>query len=740
MGAEFVPKAAQPQKRPAAGAEIAVPGAHGTASSRSRPAGGGPVDLGLPETGALPGLSGGATRIRRAVGSSDQAATAAPGGERVIRREIGTVPAPYRPLQKGETATPAVPRPAPQLGPSTSLEDFAANAAKDYKRYVDNDDVMLDLLLGPFEANWFKAKACLTMGQWPPQCGTNVPPHEVGVKLMHALVRMRKAKWTEFVTTVVKPQFRERMAMFGAIQGPLTDLPKMPPARAKGDASPPTDRPLGRHSVANPAALGVDLQSDLDLQAKKDADAKTGKNLQEIFDSVGAEAVTSDVDLASGGSNSELGVQFVNSRFRTHFKPGRVIPYDPGTVFDINLYASDWIHGETETGRTAVDGGQKVTLTPGAEVPEMTGADTATRDRRMEVWSLVKVRRNLSDEEWQTYTGTITRSLQGPELVAMQGKLDEADREYRKFEANVTQRQQAMMASIQAQEQAFFHRRPSAFGAANAGFAGDAHTTRASNAIYEETLQTVKELRLRIKTLQAAPVKNDALISSLGVQLADKIAEALTYANEVYATEGAVQHTVLKQGSAKKAEKLNVKEVDYALRPELYLQSVNENVGDALHSLHHFEDVPPYAVYRAGKYLARLCDAASLLLGSGAPALPNFARIKEIADKSVQLKKKKTNLRDVRGRTFGIPESRAHGVSKLQEKEPDRIYDVEGDPDFVRADGFFGGFDPSQATAMRALIIEFGAAVPKALSDKRADEERAARAAKETREQVASTS
>ena len=597
---------------------------------------------------------------------------------------------------------------------------------------------MLDILLGPFEANWFKAKACLTMGQWPKHCKVT-PEHEVGVKLMDALVRMRKAKWTEFVTTVVQPQFRERMAMFGAIQGPLVDHPKMPPARSVQDmATAPKDHPPDSHGVADPASLGVDLQADLDDQQKKDAGVDGAKSLQSIFPSVGAEAVTSDVDLASGGSNSELGVQFVNSRFRTHFVPGRVIPYDPGTVFDINLYASDWIHGVAGEESSQVAAGTKVTITPRAEVPNMSADDTAERSRRMEVWSLVKVRRNLTDKEWETYAGTIVSSLHGDEAIVMHDKLAEADDEHEKFKAAVEARQRKMMASITAQEQAFFHSRPTAFDEeeATAHFAADAHATRASNAIYEEHLQKVKELRLQIRELQADPVKNAAEISTLGRQVADKIAEALTYANEVYATEGAVQHTVLKQGAAKEAGKRGVAEVDYALGPELYVQSVNENVGDAIHSLHHFEDVPPYAVYRAGKYLSRLCDAAKLLLGERVGTLPDSEEIHEIATLSVALKKKTTVLKDERTRKFGIPESRAGGMKDSMEKEDDRTYNIEGDPDFVRGDDFFGKFKDSDAKKVKAMIIAFGAAVPKALAEQRAEKERLAQAAEEKRKQV----
>ena len=69
------------------------------------------------------------------------------------------------------------------------------------------------------------------------------------------------------------------------------------------------------------------------------------------------------------------------------------------------------------------------------------------------------------------------------------------------------------------------------------------------------------------------------------------------------------------------------------------------------------------------------------------------------------------------------------------EKEDDRTYNIEGDPDFVRGDDFFGKFKDPDAKKVRAMVIVFGAAVPKALAEQRAEKERLARAA-ETREQV----
>ena len=444
------------------------------------------------------------------------------------------------------------------------------------------------------------------------------------------------------------------------------------------------------------------MQGDVDLQSDLDAHAADTKALQKIFDSVGAEAVTSDVDLASGGSNSELGVQFVNSRFRTHFARGRVIPYDPGTVFDINVYASDWIHGSSKV----VDDGGTRTITPAAEVAGMSEDDQLRRTQKMEVWSLVKVRRNLSDDEWATYRAKTLAGLTDEAAhAAMEKKLLDADTEHTKFRTKVEQRQALMLASLTAQEKKFFGGRDKAFGKHD-HYAEDAAFTRAANAIYEETLQEVKEIRLRIEKLRAAPLENEAAISNLGVVLGDKIAEALTYANEVYATEGAVQHTVLKQGAGKKLDELKAEKktahltsLEYDLKPELYLQAVNENIGDSLHSIEHFKNVPRYAVYRAGKYLARLCDATTLLLGANKAAVPWYGDLVTIGTESVRVKKIKSG-------------------------------DIEGDPKFVDDDAFFKKYGAGDLDGVRSKIIEFGAEIPKLMAAKQASE-KAARAAAE---------
>lgn len=63
---------------------------------------------------------------------------------------------------------------------------------------------------------------------------------------------------------------------------------------------------------------------------------------------------------------------------------------------------------------------------------------------------------------------------------------------------------------------------------------------------------------------------------------------------------------------------------------------MNEKLGDVLHSLNHYAEDPAYAVYRAGKYLNRLCEAAAELLEtSKLYSLPGFEKLNKIGLMSV---------------------------------------------------------------------------------------------------------
>jgi len=53
----------------------------------------------------------------------------------------------------------------------------------------------------------------------------------------------------------------------------------------------------------------------------------------------------------------------------------------------------------------------------------------------------------------------------------------------------------------------------------------------------------------------------------------------------------------------------DAKEVKFKFNNYVLTESVIENAGDALHSLHFYKEYPAYAVYRSGKYLLRMIQS-----------------------------------------------------------------------------------------------------------------------------------
>ena len=462
--------------------------------------------------------------------------------------------------------------------------------------YLD-DASLLDILKRPFESNWFKAKACLAMGQWPSGIVTEskpAPSHEACLHLMQSLVDMRGREWKKFYDT---------------------------------------NLPLAKTTL--------------------------GDDTLEIPEPDGSQSVTSDLDLSIKGKKSEAAVTFFNKKFKEVF----AVPFEPGTVFDINMYSLDWMHGPVETleaggtpdNRTAIITPQKE-----ANLPDLGVEDLKKKAAGQEHWSYVKIMRNMSGTQIGEYKTQVLAAFTpaSPEHVAMGKKLDAAELQTATFKAEVAAKATSMLTKFNEDKRVVgLIKSRSAFkDAADEHNSADhydkqALEMRASNAIYQAKVQEVKALRVRIEKLKATPAVVDEeakSIENLSLELANKIAEALTYANEVYASEGAVLHTVYgKQKAKKKKEeyaktegKKHIKDVKIALSPDQYMQSLNENVGDSLHSLTHFEHLPQYAVFRAGKYLDRMCDAADALFLAKAGELTHYAALRKLGTKAAEEKDK----------------------------------------------------------------------------------------------------
>jgi hypothetical protein len=455
-----------------------------------------------------------------------------------------------------------------------------------------NDNVLLDVLKEPLESNWFKAKEVLTADSWPGIGQEQIPPHIHSIALMQALVNMRGRVWQKFSLNVMRE--------------------KIKPA-------------LEKKKLANNKLKDLNIEGD---------------NFG-LKDSVGSESVTSDIDLSAKGENTELGVAIINQEFRAIYNQ------EPGAFFDINVYSSDWMFlgdqiKSTNEGEYLVKPKEEFDLSPEAKVK---------KNDQNEVWSMVKIRRNMDPSDWVAYKNSVLLDLPESESVNMQRKFMDAELEYNTFKITVEQaiveaENAAQEETTKATSQKIAKQKKSAFQQDGEDHhAAAALEMQVSNKQYEKIIEQVKILRLQISKLKAIGINGGDEVETLILQMHNQISRGLTYANEVYATQGAVLHTVYgKQGAKKDLAKMKGKKnlageditsVKYQLSKEMYLQSMNENVGDTLHSLHHFEHDPQYAVYRAGKYIDRLCDAVKELIGDEALKISVFGRLFEIANNSV---------------------------------------------------------------------------------------------------------
>ena len=436
------------------------------------------------------------------------------------------------------------------------------------------DDELKKLLLGPFEADWSKAKECLLFEKWPQSVKVKAPPHDAGLKLMAELVRMRSVICNGVATTT------------------QTGI---------------------RSQLQNEQILPKELERAFKEEARTGTDEQHFKPLT----STGAEKLTSDIDVASNGLNTEIGVRLFNAKFRETLG----VVWDPATVFDYNIYAADWIFPDNFIAVPTKD--KPTELTPR---PEHILADSKVNDQLqaeraaiLEKAALLHLRRSCTALEWSDYLKQ--RAGEGAAVVA---RLQSVNTQFNAFSAEVAAKIAQLRPTIPQPQGSLW---PSYYYE-------EALETRARNEIYTTRLLRVKALRLGYKQLANSNDEQKKLL--LAKQQTEALTEALYFANEVYATEGATLHATqaLQKVAKAKAEK---RTLVVHLTAAHYEQAFHENVGDALHSLNHYESTPAYAAYRAGKYIERMLIAGEVLVRADTTDA-NYKLLKALADQAAKVK------------------------------------------------------------------------------------------------------
>lgn len=390
--------------------------------------------------------------------------------------------------------------------------------------------------------------------------------------------------------------------------------------------------------------------------------AELGSDKLTEWAAAGSSSLTSDIDVNLKGTDTQEAVKTFNRLFKADGWN-----YEAGIVYDVNVYALDFMHKEfifgkgmvekksrgiieetqdlhgnvlkkenTVTGKTVMNNTGRVKGLAAKEGARSglaeggydgTNIDIIAADAKdQDIWTHVKTRLYMNPAEWNAhctaiemsqetkakvdarflnYTQTLKNKMLALSPVSrVETEIDASDlgiNELEKFALGATPKKGGAMANeIQHTESSDL-------------------IMQASNRVYEEKLQLIKQLRATLKNQIAqydailnsnfghvpedkkeeAKLINSAIEMNLQL-LRNLLAEASLYANEAYITDGAVNHAVVGTQIGlkirqKKSESKN---------------AVVENLADTLKEISRHGDTLGEAAFKSGKYLYRLTDAA----------------------------------------------------------------------------------------------------------------------------------
>jgi hypothetical protein len=395
------------------------------------------------------------------------------------------------------------------------------------------------------------------------------------------------------------------------------------------------------------------------------------------WSAAGSTSLTSDIDVNLKGEATELAV----AEFNRQFTQVDGWPYEAGVVYDVNVYALDFLHAPRGVAPPAP--GPRLIGEEGKREGRPQGGirDAAIRavdTTNQEEWSLLKVRLYMTEAQWRGYKHSVDP------LDARNGTWNSVERKYDDYRRTLVDEMKALTGSrLPLAPRAGQTGVESIHSAASrlVGGGGARHdreaqienlTIGASNRIYERKLQDVARLRQRLKGQiawyehalrsghQRIARRIERQVDQLVADLRDALSEAALYSNEAYLTSGAVNHTVvgLQIGAGISQTKANA------------LQAVNENLGDSLKEMSRHGGSLGEAAFKAGKYMWRLADAAIDMGVRTADVRRLYRAGYEIAN----VIKKRTGV-DQHGlsadevqRELEIPDRRRRGVLLLKRK------------------------------------------------------------------------
>lgn len=354
-----------------------------------------------------------------------------------------------------------------------------------------------------------------------------------------------------------------------------------------------------------------------------------------VSKSVGSTDMTSDYDITvgiTGGdvSGAELdAIQQFNDDIRLSFGQ------QPGTVFDTNVYAKDFLALNADDQRLPLPAN-------GAAMYQM-------MVEGQDIGALIKQRRYMSKDQWDAFQDHVEAGVEAlnPAAKALAVyRYESADHSYL-----------LKLAELLAE----FQRRADPKASATYGTAYAQAQADVDKAVTEQCLSrgerlilkqaarpdyVLSQFLLRYKVLcweHSHPdlvlwANNDLYVAQMreiradqqqgvlqrqpaaaAVRVSDQISSAIFFASEAYLSEGALRHVVDGVQAANAKPGMKPDEKTAAIRGALMgltadqlLQSMNEQFGDFLKDFAHYGDAPEF-LFRGAKYLQRLFEALGVL-------------------------------------------------------------------------------------------------------------------------------
>lgn len=432
--------------------------------------------------------------------------------------------------------------------------------------------------------------------------------------------------------------------------------------------------------------------------------------------SAGSQSLTSDIDVNLKGAGSIPAVGLFNKLFKT--KLGWAL--DAGTVYDVNVYAQDFMTPSAGGGKPFDKNAAENTITPVQEVEELNASDQTDSlgfeafALNQDVWSLVKMRIYMSDSEWNTYKQEMLQNARGDgsddgiaREIQTQAQLDDAEDYYQDYKENL----EAKIHNIDQSSETIYQNMREALAQGNRYLSDHQQEASkkmiAANLIYEEKLKEVSKLRQElqnIRVLQETPFSEVQIsyIKELGIKLKNALSEAIVYSNEAYFTQGAVHFAVIGQQIGGGKSKLMISDDEH-------LHAFREQVGDTLKVLGEYAKSPiDKAVLKAGKYIDRMAKSAIPLLEGNPPIDPpnGYHELAVLGDTAAKLKADKTKLEEL--------QDKAPQDLNKEKKEPEQLEELRTTlPQRQEAFPAFVGSKFKTVPELRTTVIAVGKQIEK---------------------------